>query len=117
MVVRITCFALALVVVSSTTAARAEQSDSRPKPPNSPLPTQPRLVIRSEELFPISRPARIGVFTLAPPETNGEVIRLSVPVGEFVMKSVRAIADARRRAEERKVEQRIAKELRELHQD
>jgi CO dehydrogenase/acetyl-CoA synthase alpha subunit len=54
------------------------------------------------------------MFTWVPPETNGEVIRVAIPVGELASKAARAISDARRRRTERKVDERIMQELQEL---
>jgi hypothetical protein len=54
------------------------------------------------------------MFTLVPPETNGEVIRVAIPVGELASRAARVISDARRRRTERKVDERIAREVRQL---
>jgi len=72
------------------------------------------LIIRSENLFPLTLPARFGMFALAPPEANGEVIRVSIPIGELASRAARAISDARHRRAERKVDKRIARELLQL---
>jgi hypothetical protein len=105
---RIATASLMLVVL--TAVANAEQADSRPKPSSPTLPPQ-KLIIRSEDLFPLTRPTHLGMFTLVPPQTNGEVIRLSIPVGELATRAARSISDARRRRAERKVEERIEREL------
>lgn len=78
------------------------------------LPPPQKLIIRSENLFPLTLPARFGMFALAPPEANGEVIRVSIPIGELASRAARAISDARHRRAERKVDKRIARELLQL---
>jgi hypothetical protein len=100
------------MLVVLTAVVNAEQADSRPKPPNPTLQPQ-KLIIRSGDLFPLTRPTR-RMFTLVPPQTNGEVIRLSIPVGELATRAARSISDARRRRAERKVEERIERELDEM---
>jgi hypothetical protein len=102
------------MIVIGAISARAEQADSRPIVATAQLPSQPKLIIRSEDLFLLTHPTRLGMFTLVPPETNGEVIRIAIPVGELASKAARAISDARQRRAERKVDERIAREL-QLH--
>jgi hypothetical protein len=87
-------------------------AQTKAKSINPAVPTQQKLIIRSEDLFPLTKPTRLGVFTLVPPQTNGEVIRLSIPVGEFATRAAHAISEARRHHSERKVDERIAHELR-----
>jgi len=96
---------LALGVVST----RAEQVDL--KRLNTTPQTQPRLIIRTEDLFPLTPPTRLGMFTMVPPETNGEVVRVSVPIGELVSRAARAISDANHRRAERKADERVRKDL------
>ena len=90
-------------------SARAEQAE--PKRVNPALQTPPKLIIRAEDLFPLTRPARVGMFTLVPPEANGEVVRVSIPVGELVSRAARAISDANHRRAERKADERVQKDL------
>ena len=51
------------------------------------------------------------MFTLVPPNTNGELIRISIPVGELVSRAARAISDANHRRAERKADERVRKDL------
>jgi hypothetical protein len=90
-------------------SARAEQAE--PKRINAALQTPPKLIIRPEDLFPLTPPTRLGMLTLVPPENNGEVVRVSVPVGELVSKAARAISDANHRRAERKADERVRKDL------
>jgi hypothetical protein len=54
------------------------------------------------------------MFTVVPPNTNGEVVRVAIPVGELMSRAARAISDTHRRRVERKIDERIARELRQL---
>lgn len=90
-------------------ATRAEQIDT--KRLNTTLPPQPKLIIRTEDLFPPTSPTRLGMFTLVPPDTKGEVVRVSVPIGELVSRAARAISDANHRRAERKADERVRKDL------
>jgi hypothetical protein len=53
-------------------------------------------------------PKTFGIFTLVPPTERGEIIRVSVPIGELVSQAFRGAAAANRRRQEaaarRKVE-------------
>jgi len=90
-------------------SARAEQTE--PKRIDAALQTPPKLIIRTEDLFPVRRPSRLGMFTLVPPETNGEVVRVSIPVGELVSKAARTIFDANHRRVDRKADERVRKDF------
>ena len=74
-------------------------------------PAPPKLVIRREDLFPLTRPARLGRLTLVPPQTSGEVVRVSIPIGELVSRGARTISAANRRHAERKADERVRKDL------
>jgi hypothetical protein len=69
------------------------------------------LIIRAEELFPLTPPNRLGMFALVRPETNGEVIRVAIPVGELVSRAARAVSDANHRRAERKADERVRQDL------
>jgi hypothetical protein len=105
---------ISLIALLGTVSANAEQADSRAILPKPVLPPPQKLIIRAEDLFPLTPPKRLGMFTLVPPETNGEVIRVAIPVGDLASRAARAISDTRRRRTERKVDERIARELRQL---
>jgi len=101
---------LLVLVGLGVSSARAEQAD--PKHINAAVPTPPpKLIIRAEDLFPPQRPPRLGMFTLVPPEANGEVVRVSIPIGELVSSAARAISDANHRRAERKADARVRKDL------
>jgi hypothetical protein len=48
---------------------------------------------------------------VVPPQTNGEVIRVGIPVGELVSRAARSISDANHRRAERKADERVRKDL------
>ena len=45
-------------------------------------------------------PTTFGIFTLVPPTLGGEMIRVSVPVGELVSRAVKGAGAAKRRRQE-----------------
>jgi hypothetical protein len=59
-----------------------------------------------------ARPKALGVFTLVPPTGRGEMIRVSVPVGDLVSRALSGAAAANRRRQEaaarRKVDAALA---------
>ena len=97
------------VLILGINSAGAEQQEPTRVSPTSQPPS--KLVIRTDELFPLTPPARFGMFTLAPPQKDGEVIRVAIPVGDLVSRTARAIADANRRRAERKADERVRKDL------
>jgi hypothetical protein len=105
-----TAAVILLVIGIGVGSARAEQAEP-PKRINSAFQTPPKLIIRPEELFPLTPPTRLGMLTFVPPENSGEVVRVSVPVGELVSKAARAISDANHRRGERKADERVRKDL------
>ena len=53
----------------------------------------------------------LGMLTLAPPQTSGEVVRVSIPIGELVSRGARTMSDANRRHAERNADERVRKDL------
>jgi hypothetical protein len=105
---------ISLIVMLGAASANAQKAEPRAIFPKPVFPPPHKLIIRSEALFPLTHPTRFGMFTLVPPETNGEVIRVTIPVGELASRAARAISDARHRRAVRKVDERIARELQQL---
>lgn len=97
------------ILAVGVASARAEQLDTK-RITTTPQP-QPRLIIRTEELFPPTAPTRLGMFTLVPPQTKGEVVRVSIPVGELMSRAARGISDANHRRAERKADERVREDL------
>src|SRR5258706_5550992 len=73
------------------------------------LPTQPTLSIPSWSP-PDSR--RLGMLTLMPPDRPGEIVRVSLPVGELVTRGVRAWSSARHSRAERKAQENVQRVIR-----
>jgi hypothetical protein len=61
---------------------------------------QPSPIVRS--FAPVERPSpkKLGIFTLVPPTSPGELIRVSVPIGELVARAFRGVAAANQRRQE-----------------
>jgi hypothetical protein len=53
-------------------------------------------------------PTKLGIFTLLPPTGRGEIVRVSIPIGELVSRAFKSVSEANRRRQEatsrRKVE-------------
>jgi hypothetical protein len=58
---------------------------------------------------PVERvqPKSVGVFTLLPPERPGEILRISVPIGELVSRAFKGVAAANRRRQEAAARRRV----------
>lgn len=75
---------------------------------------QPRLVIR--DVPPLVSPSatRLGILTFLSPDTNGEMVKVGVPVGELISRTAHAISTARRRRAERKAHEEVLRALEEF---
>jgi hypothetical protein len=102
----------ASVAVTATSVRAAEQQPSRELTAAAQVP--PKLVIKTEDLFSLTRPIRFGLFTVVPPRTNGEVVRVSVPVGELIAKAARAVSRANHRRAERNADERVRNDVEKL---
>ena len=58
------------------------------------------------------RAAKLGPFTLEPPQLPGEIIRFSLPVGQYVSRGAHALARANRRRQEAAARRRVEADLR-----
>jgi len=103
--------ATAAVIALTATSARAAEQQPPPREATAAVHRQPKLVIKTDDLFPLTRPTRLGLFTVVPPQTNGEVVRVAVPVGELVSKAARAISEAHHRRAERQADERVRNDL------
>lgn len=69
---------------------------------------QPVAIVRGVSPVGSAAPRTIGIFTLVPPTGQGEMVRVSVPIGELVSRAFKDAAAASRRRQEaaarRKVE-------------
>jgi hypothetical protein len=60
---------------------------------------------------PLPGAAKLGPFTLGTPQLRGEIIRLSLPVGEYVSRVARGLAAANRRRQEATARRRVEADL------
>ena len=69
---------------------------------------QPLPIVRGVDPVESAAPRTFGIFTLVPPTGRGEMVRVSVPIGELVSRAFKSAAAANRRRQEaaarRKVE-------------
>jgi hypothetical protein len=69
---------------------------------------QPLPIVRGVEPVDNAVPKTLGVLTLVPPTAPGEIVRISVPIGELVSRAFKGAAATNRRRQEaaarRKVE-------------
>src|SRR5262249_13012452 len=56
-------------------------------------------------------PMKLGPLTVVTPQTPGEVGRISVPVGELVMRAVNATSRAWKQHQERVIRERVEREV------
>ena len=63
---------------------------------------------------PLPGAVKLGPFTLGTPQLRGEIIRLSLPVGEYAMRVARGLGAANRRRQERAARRQIEAELKAL---
>ena len=72
---------------------------------------QPLPIDRSVVPAEGAQPTRFGVFTLVPPALPGEVIRVSVPIGELVSRAFKGTAAANRRRQVRAARRKVEADL------
>jgi hypothetical protein len=71
---------------------------------------RPPLIVR--DVAPVETPTpRLGIFTLLPPTSRGEMIRVSIPIGELAMRAFRGVAAATQRRQEAAARHRVQAEL------
>jgi hypothetical protein len=103
--------AVGLFFALACAARPAAQEQGRPLERITLALPQPPPVIRG--VYPVegTAPKRFGVFTLAPPELPGEIVRVSVPVGELVSRAFRVAAAANRKRQEAAARRRVERAL------
>jgi hypothetical protein len=69
---------------------------------------QPSPIVRGVDPVQRAAPRTFGIFTLLPPTGRGEMVRVSIPIGDLVSRAFKSVAAANRRRQEdaarRKVE-------------
>jgi hypothetical protein len=72
---------------------------------------QPLPVLRNADPFESDAPRRLGIFTLVPPTAPGEIIRVSVPIGELVSRAFKGVVAANERRREAAAQRKVKAEL------
>lgn len=72
----------------------------------SPLP-----LVRSVDPVESTMPKTLGIFTLVTPQLRGEMVRVSVPIGELVMRAVRSVTTGHYRRREAAARRRVAADI------
>ena len=57
---------------------------------------------------------RLGMLTLVPPDTNGEVVKVVIPIGGLVSRAARGVSRARRDRAERGAHEQVSRALRDF---
>ena len=76
---------------------------------------QPSPIVRGVASVENASPARLGIFTLVQPILPGEMIRVSVPIGELVTRAFRGVAAANQRRQQAAARRRVEAALREFN--
>jgi hypothetical protein len=72
---------------------------------------QPPSVLRGFDPVGSATPTTFGIFTLVPPTGRGEMIRVTIPIGEIVSRAFKANKAARRRRQEATARREVESEL------
>ena len=101
------------VVLSLAVSAAAQQTEPPVSVEKVRVALQHQPVLKVPPLVSPSNP-RLGIITFLPPITSGEMVKVSVPVGELVTRATRTVSTARRRRAERKAHEEVLRALEEL---
>lgn len=103
--------ACVLVVAFGSGAVLAQERDRSIERLAIALQQDPVLGLRGAVPDESTTPRTFGIFTLVEPELRGEIVRVSVPVGDLTMRAIRGVAAARHRREEAAARRRVDAEL------
>ncbi len=104
---------LAALFTSTPLLAQESDADASVERIRRALQAPPQIVL-GRETPPVSIGPGVktfGIFTLATPQSDGEMVRVVVPVGELVMRAVSGVARAQHRRAERKARQEVLRAL------
>jgi hypothetical protein len=106
---------VAVVIVLASVPLHADQraAPSNPTPEQLAVATQQPLRL-TIPLWTEPPPKRLGVLTIVPPEHRGEVIQMSLPVGDLTMRAARAIGQTQHRRAEQKARTDVAQALKDF---
>ena len=72
---------------------------------------QPTLTSPTLQPWMAPAPIRLGILTLLPPQTDGQLIRVAVPIGDLATRAAHAVSSAQHRRAERKAGERVQRAL------
>lgn len=75
---------------------------------------QPAPVVGGAVAVESAAPRTWGIFTLVPPQLPGEIVRVSVPIGDLMSRAFRGVAAANQRREEAAARRRVDAELKQF---
>ncbi len=75
---------------------------------------QPSTAMAGGSLLDVPPPPRLGPFTFVEPQMRGEMVRLSLPIGAYVMNAVRGVAQANQRRKEAAARRQVAAALKQF---
>ncbi|HEY1911997.1 MAG TPA: hypothetical protein VGG73_13815 [Vicinamibacterales bacterium] len=98
------------------------QSPPAPSPPSpdtldrirTALSSPPALDMQTPLWEPTETPHQFGIFTFKTPDSGGEALRLSVPIGELVTRAIRSVKAAQYHRAERKAREEVADVVQQL---
>jgi len=109
------CAVMVALSVASLEAQQSEQSVSV-EAVRQALQKPPWLSLVIPPVFPLVPEGnrRIGVLTLAAPDTNGEMVKVVVPIGELTTRLARRISSAQRQRREATAREVVERALRDF---
>lgn len=72
---------------------------------------QPAPIVSSSVFLEPQAPRKLGIFTLVQPTLRGEIVRVSVPIGELVSRAFKGVAATNRRRREAAARREVAAAL------
>jgi hypothetical protein len=72
---------------------------------------QPSPIVRGVAPVESTLPKKLGIFTLVPPVKRGEIIRVSIPIGELVTSAFKGVAAAHQRRQQAAARRKVEAEL------
>src|SRR5688572_8308767 len=107
--------AIAVSLLCLTDPARAQQAESMASLQHLSigLHNPPTPSILSTPVIGEPRRTKVGIFTFIPPSHRGEMVRVSLPVGDLVVRGVRGFNAMQHRRAERRAREEVQRVLRE----
>jgi hypothetical protein len=106
---RTTVINLFVMVLSMAALAEAQSPSTGTQPGQQGATPELKLDIPIVPATPERR--QFGIFTLEPPQTNGQIVAIGVPIGELAVRAVGSVKRAQHRRAERRARTQVQKEL------